>query len=159
MKRSFKDKLLDATYRGGKERYKADVQAIKDDFRGLKQDLAKKDAELEVRNAERERKVNEKLAKMRENSKEAPSLREAFAEDREKRRKKEAERNPGMFMRVWSGTTSILLLILSVPLTLSIIGIPFAIGLIALAIYFWRKDVIKKPYEYKPKEDNNNVRN
>lgn len=140
-------------------RTKDDWKATKEDFRELKQDFAKKDAELAARNAERKRKNDEKLRKMRENRKEVPSLREAFAEDREKRRKKEAERNPGMFMRVWSGTVSILFLILSVPLALSIIGIPFAIGLIALAIYFWRKDVIKKPYEYKPKEDNDNVGN
>lgn len=120
MKRSFKDKLLDATYRGGKDRYKADVQSIKDEWTIMRAEI-----------------------------KEGVSFRGTLAIEREKQRKKEAERNPGMFKRVLFGTAAVIYVILAVPLTLSIIGIPIAAVLIALAIYSCKRYVFKQPTEYK----------
>lgn len=77
--------------------------------------------------------------------KKQPSLKEVFQENKEKRRRKEAEYNPSGFTRIMTAASICFTSIIAIMLIPTIIGIPISALIFGMNVWAWRKYVTKKP--------------
>lgn len=126
------------------QRNKKELSEIKTEARKWKDETKHDFSELKKELSSRPS-LKETMAEAKKNRPKGQTLREAFREDKEKRKRKEAEYNPSTFTRITTAASIAFTTIIAIMLIPTIVGIPISALIFGMNVWAWRKYVTKKP--------------